>query len=145
MIFYSNANKTLFHKQRFCSSLILKVKGFGTRKIMAYCKVSGVKISKKVRKENWRTLHHDVVEISTEVWKFLMNYTSSSRLYFDRSPPSSSSSSSSSSSTAGGAFVTFCKWNQCMFLKNCKPILIYNGNRTEWSPIWSVIIGVIIV
>ena len=50
MIFHSHA-KNSFSQARFSSSLILKVKVFGTRKIMAYCKVSGVKISKKVKKE----------------------------------------------------------------------------------------------
>ena len=51
MIFHSHV-KNSFSQARFCSSLILKVKVFGTWKIMAYCKSFEVNISKKVRKEN---------------------------------------------------------------------------------------------
>ena len=51
MIFHSHV-KNSFSQARFCSSLILKVKVFGTWKITAYCKSFEVNISKKVRKEN---------------------------------------------------------------------------------------------
>ena len=37
IIFHSHANKTHFHKKGCAPSLILKVRVFGTRKLVAYC------------------------------------------------------------------------------------------------------------
>ena len=40
MCFYSNANKTLFHKKGFALSLVVKVRAFGTRKWLIHSVVT---------------------------------------------------------------------------------------------------------